>query len=224
MQNRVSERPRPLPLPPGSLGDSTPALTTSSLCIARIASNASPHQRHTTAGRIFRAKHKGLMHKFLSLATKVVSGLALTLAVNAAALAAEGDTHGAAVPSPAIESGPASSDQATMIPANGSPIILEAGKGTLIRLPRAAGTLFIGNPEVADLQPKSPTMVYLTAKAPGETVLYAVDAEERVMLNAPVRVQHNLPRMRQRLSAVAPGDNVSIASVDNSLVLSGNVS
>src|SRR5436190_6687501 len=74
---------------------------------------------------------------------------------------------------------------AAAIPANGPPIVLEAGKGMLIRLPAAANTVFIANPETADVTIKTPSLIYLIAKAPGETVLYAVDAEDHVLLNAP---------------------------------------
>ena len=111
-----------------------------------------------------------------------------------------------------------------LVPPAGSPIVLEAGKGTLIRLPRPASTVFIANPDVADVQVKSPSLIYLTAKAPGETALYAVDAEDRVLLNAPVRVEHDLSRLRQSIHALAPGQNVTVGSVDNALVLGGTVS
>src|SRR5215216_2533590 len=114
--------------------------------------------------------------------------------------------------------------RATAVPPSGSPIVLEAGKGTLIRLPRPASTVFIANPETADVQIKSPSLIYITAKAPGQTSLYAVDADDRVLLNSPVRVEHDLGRVRQGVGAVAPGENVTVASVDNSLVLSGKVS
>jgi pilus assembly protein CpaC len=84
--------------------------------------------------------------------------------------------------------------------------------------------VFIANPETADVQIKTPSLIYVTAKAPGQTSLYAVDAEDRILLNAPVRVEHDLSRVRSGLGAVAPGENVSVSSVDNALVLSGNVS
>jgi len=112
---------------------------------------------------------------------------------------------------------------ARLVPASGSPIVLEAGKGTLIRLSRPAATVFIANPDVADVQVKSPSLIYLTAKAPGQTALYAVDAEDRVLLNAPVRVEHDLSRLRHSIHALAPGQNVTVSSVDNALVLGGTV-
>jgi pilus assembly protein CpaC len=110
------------------------------------------------------------------------------------------------------------------IPPSGPPILLEIGKGTLIRLPRAASTVFIANPDVADVQVKSPALIYLSAKAPGETVIYAVDANDNVLLHAPVRVEQDLSRLRQSIHSLMPGEDIAVSSVDGSLVLSGNVS
>src|SRR5947209_5822822 len=110
---------------------------------------------------------------------------------------------------------------ANQIPANGAPIVLEVGKGTLIRLTAAAGTVFVANPDVADVQVKSPSLIYISAKAPGETVIYAVDASDSVLLNSPVRVEHDLSRLRSSLRQVAPGERISADSVDGNLVLSG---
>ena len=112
---------------------------------------------------------------------------------------------------------------AVQIPANGAPIVLEAGKGTLIRLARPASTVFIANSEIADVQVKSPQLVYVTAKSPGATVIYAVDASDNVLLNAPVRVEFALSQLRQSLQRLVPGSAISVDQVDTNLVLSGSV-
>lgn len=112
---------------------------------------------------------------------------------------------------------------AVQIPANGAPIVLEAGKGTLIRLARPANTVFIANPDIADVQVKSPQLVYITAKSPGTTVIYAVDASDDVLLNAPVRVGFALSQLRQSLRQLVPGSAISLDQVDANLVLSGTV-
>jgi pilus assembly protein CpaC len=112
----------------------------------------------------------------------------------------------------------------SQVPSSGAPIVLEVGKGTLIRLNKAAATVFIANPEIADVQVKSPTLIYLSAKSPGETVIYAVDSDDNVLMHSPVRVDHDVSRVRQSLGVVMPGENISVNSVENSLVLSGNVS
>jgi len=110
------------------------------------------------------------------------------------------------------------------IPANGGRITLEVNKGTLVRLSGPAATVFVANPEIADVQVKSPTLVYISAKAPGETVIYAVDASDSVLMNASILVEHDISRLRSSLRQLAPGEQVSAASIDGNLVLSGVVS
>ena len=110
------------------------------------------------------------------------------------------------------------------MPPAGNPIVLEAGKGTLVRLSAPAATVFIANPDVADVQVKSPQLIYLSAKQPGETVVYAVDAGDNVLLHSPVHVEHDLSRVRDSFRHLMPGENINVSSVDNSLVLSGDVS
>jgi len=159
----------------------------------------------------------------------------LWLGLAAAAVAAEPQAAEPASPahahqsrahqSSAGQSGASRSDAgaATQIPANGRPILLEVGKGTLIRLPRPAGTVFVASPDIADVQVKSPELVYVSAKAPGETVIYAVDANDRVLLNAPVRVELDLSPLRQSLRQLVPGAAISVTQVDSSVVLNGAV-
>jgi pilus assembly protein CpaC len=113
---------------------------------------------------------------------------------------------------------------ASQVAANGAPIVLEVNKGTLIRLSAPAATVFIANPDIADVQVKSPSLIYISAKAPGETVIYAVDATDSVLLNSPVRVEHDVSRLRSSLRELAPGERISADSVDGNLVLTGVVS
>ena len=168
------------------------------------------------------------MHRLLILAA-AGSGFILAAASNAAELISP---NPAAVPATSTATSPPSGDPAdaarvagaSQVPASGRPILLEAGKGTLIRLPRAASTVFIANPDVADVQIKSPSLIYLNAKTTGETVLYAVDADDHVLLNAPVRVEHDLSRLRDSFQYLIPGENITVESIDGSLVLKGNVS
>jgi pilus assembly protein CpaC len=110
---------------------------------------------------------------------------------------------------------------ASQIPATGQRITLEVNKGTLERLAGPAATVFVANPDIADVQVKSPTLIYITAKAPGETVIYAVDANDNVLLNAPILVEHDISRLRSSLRQLAPGEQISADSVDGNLVLTG---
>src|SRR5277367_6945713 len=64
---------------------------------------------------------------------------------------------------PAARVHPAYAGEPSQIPANGKPIVLEVGKGTLIRLSRPASTVFVASPDIADVQIKSPELSGQTA-------------------------------------------------------------
>src|SRR5215472_6024820 len=130
-----------------------------------------------------------------------------------------------ATPQAADPSPPAAAPRGggAQIPASGGRITLEVNKGTLVRLSGPAATVFVANPEIADVQVKSPTLVYISAKAPGETVIYAVDASDAVLLNSTILVEHDISRLRSSLRQLAPGEQISADSVDGNLVLSGVV-
>jgi pilus assembly protein CpaC len=100
---------------------------------------------------------------------------------------------------------------------------LEIDKGMLVRLDRAATTVFIANPKIADIQVKSPRLIYIFGTAVGETTLFAVDGQENVLANLVVRVTHNLGGLRRAIEALDPGSDVKVFSVDRNLVLDGIV-
>jgi pilus assembly protein CpaC len=100
-------------------------------------------------------------------------------------------------------------------------IALETSKGRLIRLDTPVKTVFIADPNVADVQVKSPTLIYLTGKKPGETTLIAVDEQDKVLVNAGITVNHNLSRLKRTIDAVIPNNRIHVRSVDGAVVLTG---
>ena len=154
----------------------------------------------------------------------LISALLASLPAAAQTVAPGHDTRGSVAAAPQDAARPLRGVGASQIAAGGAPIVLEVNKGTLIRLGAPAATVFIANPDIADVQVKSPSMIYVSAKAPGETVIYAVDASDSVLLNSPVRVEHDLSRLRSSLRQLVPGERISAASVDGNLVLSGTAS
>lgn len=110
-----------------------------------------------------------------------------------------------------------------VIDPDGTSIEMDAGQGRLIRLSGPASTVFVAEPEVADVQVKSPRLVYVFAKKPGETSLYAVDSSDRVLVNAHIQVNHNLGRLRSTLRALMPDTQIKVRSIDGAIVLSGHV-
>ncbi|MGE0660848.1 MAG: type II and III secretion system protein family protein, partial [Reyranellaceae bacterium] len=106
---------------------------------------------------------------------------------------------------------------------SGKDLNIEINRGALVRLSNAADTVFVANPDIADIQVKSPRMIYVFGKKAGETVLYAVDADDNVLMNSRVKVSHNLAAFRAALRSAAPTSAVEVSTVGDSLVLSGDV-
>ena len=102
-------------------------------------------------------------------------------------------------------------------------ITIEVRKGQVIRLPRPAATVFVADPEIADVQAQSASIVYLFGRRAGTTSLYAVDENDQILLRTSVVVQHNLSALREAINQLAPGSRVEAASVDGSIVLEGLV-
>jgi len=110
-----------------------------------------------------------------------------------------------------------------IVPPTGTPIRLDVGKGTLIRLDRGADTVFVADPNIADVQVKAPQLIYIYAKQAGETSLYAVDAQQNVLISDPVVVTRDVGRIQAAINRVVGTGHVDVATVDNSVMLNGTV-
>ena len=131
---------------------------------------------------------------------------------------------GTAAPPPVVSGAPGRPfGQSQLVPTEAPTLTLEINKGTALKLPGPAATVFVAAPDIADVQVRSPNMVYVFAKKPGDTVLYAVDAQDRVLLNTIVRVTSPLSRIKGSLDAVHPGNGVTFDNQGETIVLGGTV-
>jgi pilus assembly protein CpaC len=105
----------------------------------------------------------------------------------------------------------------------GRDVVVEINRGALVKLQAPADTVFIANPDIADIQVKSPRLLYLYGKRAGETVLYAVDGDDNVLLNTRVKVTHNLAAFRTAIRSAAPSAGLDVATVGDALVITGDV-
>lgn len=119
--------------------------------------------------------------------------------------------------------GPPVAAPAEIIPSSPEVLRIELGKGALVRLDQAAASVFIAEPEIADIQVKSPRLFYVFGVRPGETTLFAIDEVDRVLLNRRVTVTYNLSRLESSLAKLLPRADIKVRSVEGSLVLLGTV-
>lgn len=102
-------------------------------------------------------------------------------------------------------------------------VVLEIRKGQLVRLDRPAAAVFVADPEVADVQAHSPTLVYVFGRRSGTTTLFAVDEGENVLLRREIVVEHHLSGLQRVIREVAPETRIEVRSVEGGIILAGTV-
>ncbi|MFN7175861.1 MAG: type II and III secretion system protein family protein [Thermaurantiacus sp.] len=107
--------------------------------------------------------------------------------------------------------------------AAGARVAIEVGKGRLIRLDRPAASVFIADPAIADVQVRSPRLVYLFGRGPGETSFFAVDSADRVVTSLDVSVGYDFPLLERALAEALPGRRLSLGMANDALVIAGSV-
>jgi pilus assembly protein CpaC len=105
----------------------------------------------------------------------------------------------------------------------GNAVTLEVKKGSLVRLTRPASTVFIADPEICDIQVKSPRLIYLLGKKPGQTTLFAVDENENILANMDITVGHDLARLHSAIASLYPDADISVSNVQDTVLIEGVV-
>ena len=100
---------------------------------------------------------------------------------------------------------------------------VEVNKGRPLRLPAAAASVAIANPQIADVQVVSPRLLFINGRGVGETSLIAVDARDNVIIEGDIVVTHNLSRLKKAAKGIAPQNDIVAGSSDNAIILEGKI-
>ncbi|MDR3186981.1 MAG: pilus assembly protein N-terminal domain-containing protein [Holosporaceae bacterium] len=105
----------------------------------------------------------------------------------------------------------------------GNEKIIEVNSVNFIKLKSKPQEIFIPNPEVADVDMLNDSSLYLMGLAPGVTPLVVHGKGGIVIADYRIKVTYPLKAMREALDKMYPGLEISIVSVDNSIILKGKV-
>lgn len=100
---------------------------------------------------------------------------------------------------------------------------ISIGAGKLIQLPRAAKTVFLANPDVADVKAPTPTRIFVTGKAAGVTSLYALDHSSNVILEREIQISYNITALEHLIQKRFPQSEVTFVAAPGSLMVEGAV-
>jgi pilus assembly protein CpaC len=102
-------------------------------------------------------------------------------------------------------------------------VSLGLGKGITVRLPRPAKNVFIADPNIANVNPVSNQLVYVFGKKDGETTIYAVDNNDRVIYSATIRVSNNVQQLQDLLRVAMPNSSIEVQPLNGMVFLTGAV-
>ena len=100
---------------------------------------------------------------------------------------------------------------------------LSQGTGTLVRLSAPMSDVFVANDQIADVQVRSSTQLYVFGKRSGETTIYATTKGGRVAYAATVRVGSNTGSLDEMMRLAMPDAAVQVTPMNNLVLLTGTV-
>ncbi|MDR1375579.1 MAG: pilus assembly protein N-terminal domain-containing protein [Holosporaceae bacterium] len=106
---------------------------------------------------------------------------------------------------------------------DGNEKIIEVNSVNFIKLKNKPQEIFIPNPEVADVDMLNDSSLYLMGLAPGVTPLVVHGKDGVVIADYRIKVTYPIKAIKEAMDKMYPGIEVSIVSVDDSIILRGKV-
>ena len=102
-------------------------------------------------------------------------------------------------------------------------LTLAIGSGQLVKLPAPAATMFVADPQIADIQTQSPSSLLVFGRKAGTTTIYALDENDEQIYAQQIAVRHNTHELQNILRRRFPDTRLELESAPGSLMVSGSV-
>jgi pilus assembly protein CpaC len=100
---------------------------------------------------------------------------------------------------------------------------LGVGRSVIVDLPQDATEIFVGDPKVANAVVRSARRLYVAAVANGQTTIFALAADGSKIAAIDVTVGRDIGELQQLLNAALPGNEITVKTVADSIILMGSV-
>ena len=119
---------------------------------------------------------------------------------------------------------PAMADISVAAGVNAGELDVPVNKSQVIRADRPYSKALVGNPDIADIVPISPTSVYVLGKKAGTTSLTLYDRSSRLIAVVDIVVGPDVLTLKHQLADLLPGEQVAARMSNDSVILEGVVS
>lgn len=99
---------------------------------------------------------------------------------------------------------------------------LETGQGRILRFDQDVASVFVANPEVADVQVVSSGVIYLFGKQAGDTNLIALGADEQSQASLRLQIRDDNALASQALRDIGGDSQIHLRMAGNQLVAEGS--
>ncbi|WP_207281859.1 type II and III secretion system protein family protein [Pseudomonas sp. FW300-N2F2] len=101
---------------------------------------------------------------------------------------------------------------------------LTVKQGRLLQLPRAAAKVMVADPKIASFQTPSAGSVFVFAESAGSTSLYALDANDEVIVAIRLIAGFDLESLRKQIEAEIAGSRIEfVAAAGSGIIVRGQV-
>jgi pilus assembly protein CpaC len=100
---------------------------------------------------------------------------------------------------------------------------LGVGRSVIVDLPQDASEIFVGDPKVANAVVRSARRLYVAAVANGQTTIFALAADGSKIAAIEVSVGRDVGELQELLNAALPGNDITVKTVADSIILMGSV-
>jgi pilus assembly protein CpaC len=102
-------------------------------------------------------------------------------------------------------------------------INMGVGKSVILDLPRDASEIFLGNPKVANAIVRSARKIYIIGMEAGQTSLFALDSSGRQIATLDISIGRDIGDLETILRTALPKNNISMRTVNDTIILTGSV-
>lgn len=100
---------------------------------------------------------------------------------------------------------------------------IATGRGRLVTLDAPMSDIFIADSDIADVQVRSPTQLWVFGKKAGETTVYATTKAGKVVYSSTVRVGNNFDSVQSMLRMAMPESDITATTMNGFVLLTGTV-
>ena len=102
-------------------------------------------------------------------------------------------------------------------------ITMGVGKSIIVNLPEDAGEIFVGNPAVANAVVRDPRKIYIIGRGAGQTTIYAMDKQGRRIATYEMSIGRDIGELQAIFHAAMPSAQIIARTVNDSIILTGEV-